>query len=753
MGLQEGFIRMKVSYKKNSIIQFLISYILILAIPLLVLSYGFQKAFEIVEKDIEDSHISVLQNSVNIVENQLEEIQALALQMSQNAKIQDFAKFEKGEKGYIVPALNVIDEYYNMMHYQSIEILGDNYLYFRGKDLILYQSTLYRPEIFEKYLNTWGMTKEDWYQQVVRPDRRTPGFQKSYDTIEYVMPFSQSLTGDNTGVLVYRLKPGALKRILDFSQIYNAENYSILIYDSNKELMWSYGDSFQYEGGNGAGFADGYLEQNGTSIIRITSGKMGWNYILAVPEKQALIKLSELKYFVFLLVGITLAVGILISLYLAFRKGKPINEAIKIMSAFGKGPESYSALGEVVTGILKDHQDLVTELEADKESVRKAFFHDLIMAEFVSEQQILKSAVREGLLLPEGGSYLVFAFDIFQNDDFVEADEGTLEEVRIISQFIQKQLSIRFPGRIWFYKWNYRDTIAILAADRPVAEEELQVEEIRGKILSEYQVETNWGISSECRNLLYLWKAAEESRLALKHTNNKNCIVKYGIELENKDKPYFPEIVSDKLLFCIKTGNLAESDEILRFLEQENFVKRRWSHAVLIKFNQKIADLLTEHLGDNNIVIEQIDWLNDAVIHSEGRFEEYFMRLRKICRQIGAGMAEKKNLQRKNMIDSIIIYMNENYMDSGMGLAKIGAVFRISEGYLSSVFKEQAGINFADYLEKIRIDKACELLEDEKITVNEIAQRVGYNSVQSFRRAFKRVKNISPKEARKKEPF
>ena len=87
-------------------------------------------------------------------------------------------------------------------------------------------------------------------------------------------------------------------------------------------------------------------------------------------------------------------------------------------------------------------------------------------------------------------------------------------------------------------------------------------------------------------------------------------------------------------------------------------------------------------------------------------------------------------------------------MDSGMGLAQIGTVFRVSEGYLSSIFKEQAGVNFTDYLEGIRIEKACILLKDGRNTVNEIAERVGYNSVQSFRRAFKRVKGMSPREAR-----
>lgn len=738
---------MKVSYKKNFIIQFLISYILILAIPLLLLSYGFQKAFEIVEKDIENSHISVLQNSVNIIEGQLEEIQGLALQMSQNTKIQEYAKYQKDEKSYIIPALRVIDEYYNMMHYQSIDLLGDHYLYFPGKDLVLYQSTLYRPEIFEKYLSGWGISIDEWRKDVVARNRRIPGFQKSNDTIEYVMPFSQSLTGDNQGVLVYRIKANELKNLLDFSQIYNADNYSILICDADHELIWSYGDAVSYEELDKTEIDDGYLKHNETSIIRITSEKSGWNYILAVPEKQALIKLSELKNFEFILVGITLAVGILISLYLAFRKGKPINETIKVMSAFGKVPENYSSLGEVVTGILKDHQDLMEEIEQDKESVKKAFFHDLIKAEFSSEQQVLISAKREGLLTEET-NYLIISFEIFQNDDFSEADEQTLDEVRIITHLIQKQLISRYGEKIWFYKWNYRDTIAILATRRTTEEEQEEIEQIREEILQEYHVETNWGISSVCDNLFYLWKAAEESRTALSHTDGETCIIVYCIELENKDELYFPEIISDRLVACMKTGNLVETDEILSFLEQENFVKRRWNRSVLIKFNRKVMDLLSGPLKEHKAANDLILWLNEAVICSDGDTGEYFGRLRKMCRQIGANMAEKKNLQRKNLIDNIILYLHENYMDSGMGLARIGAVFRISEGYLSSVFKEQTGINFADYLEKIRIDQACELLKNDKMTVNEIAEKVGYNSVQSFRRAFKRVKNISPKEAR-----
>ena len=101
-------------------------------------------------------------------------------------------------------------------------------------------------------------------------------------------------------------------------------------------------------------------------------------------------------------------------------------------------------------------------------------------------------------------------------------------------------------------------------------------------------------------------------------------------------------------------------------------------------------------------------------------------------------------------MEEIKDYIRAHYCESDMGLARVGSEFRVSESYLSTLFKEQSGGNFGDFLETLRIEKACELLQDKTITVNEVAEEVGYNSVQSFRRAFKRVKGVSPKEQREK---
>lgn len=109
---------------------------------------------------------------------------------------------------------------------------------------------------------------------------------------------------------------------------------------------------------------------------------------------------------------------------------------------------------------------------------------------------------------------------------------------------------------------------------------------------------------------------------------------------------------------------------------------------------------------------------------------------------------EKIHLQRSKLVKNIRNFIDENYMDSNLGLAKISSVFGISEGYISTIFKEQDGINFADYVEQLRIEKACQLLTENQYKIADISDMVGYNSVQSFRRAFKRVLGTNPTEYR-----
>lgn len=73
----------------------------------------------------------------------------------------------------------------------------------------------------------------------------------------------------------------------------------------------------------------------------------------------------------------------------------------------------------------------------------------------------------------------------------------------------------------------------------------------------------------------------------------------------------------------------------------------------------------------------------------------------------------------------------------------------LSPNYLRSIFKEKMGITIHDYLTKIRLDKAREFLADDSLKVQDIAQKVGYESTSYFISLFLKSQGVTPNEYRK----
>lgn len=130
--------------------------------------------------------------------------------------------------------------------------------------------------------------------------------------------------------------------------------------------------------------------------------------------------------------------------------------------------------------------------------------------------------------------------------------------------------------------------------------------------------------------------------------------------------------------------------------------------------------------------------------------DEMFVCIVHIFNQVCDLAEENRKNKSANTIDSILDYIHANYSDPQISLMSIAEEFGFAPAYLSQLFKEKTGENFSTYLERFRIEKACELLkEDTKI--NQVAKEVGYNSVYVFRKAFKRNKGMVPSEYKNTE--
>lgn len=93
-------------------------------------------------------------------------------------------------------------------------------------------------------------------------------------------------------------------------------------------------------------------------------------------------------------------------------------------------------------------------------------------------------------------------------------------------------------------------------------------------------------------------------------------------------------------------------------------------------------------------------------------------------------------------------YVLENY-NQDINLSNVAKVVNMSENYFSSVFKKETGEAFIDFLNRIRIQKAKELVLNHNYKVYEICDMVGYNSVSYFSKMFKKLTGSNVIELKK----
>mgnify|MGYP000619204843 CR=1 FL=1 len=94
-------------------------------------------------------------------------------------------------------------------------------------------------------------------------------------------------------------------------------------------------------------------------------------------------------------------------------------------------------------------------------------------------------------------------------------------------------------------------------------------------------------------------------------------------------------------------------------------------------------------------------------------------------------------------------YIEANFTDPDMSLDRLKEQFDLNPKYLSQLFKDKFGEGFMDFLIRLRIERAKELLQTTSDPIQTISSRVGYLNVISFTRIFKKITLMSPGDFRK----
>jgi transcriptional regulator GlxA family with amidase domain len=105
--------------------------------------------------------------------------------------------------------------------------------------------------------------------------------------------------------------------------------------------------------------------------------------------------------------------------------------------------------------------------------------------------------------------------------------------------------------------------------------------------------------------------------------------------------------------------------------------------------------------------------------------------------------------QSEQLFKSILTYINDN-MSENLSVNQIAEAKNIDRTYLYKLFQTHKGIGPSEYIQDLKLQKACSLLRKSSLTITEIAYETGFSSSSYFSKFFHSKLNISPSTYRKK---
>lgn len=276
---------------------------------------------------------------------------------------------------------------------------------------------------------------------------------------------------------------------------------------------------------------------------------------------------------------------------------------------------------------------------------------------------------------------------------------------------------------------------------------------LQGKALRiQAEMEEYWGrsvsmgIGRVAASIRYLSKAYKEAEYALSYRffmGNKSVIYIGDIEKEEHKDLFLIEQKEAELLACVKAGDITgterQTEVYFKLLGECAVCGQTFIYEEITEFVSLLLKELREKVleGEENFLVELEDLLEEL------RRKNTYGTLVELQKQVGdvlQNIAEKINhnrlLRNEGIIEKAQKYVQQN-LSGDVSLITVAEMVYVSPNYLSCLFKE-SGENFKDYVIRVKMQKAKEMMESEKYTLSQIALALGYKDGRYLSQVYKK---------------
>jgi len=747
-----SFIKKVFNIKSKTIHVWLLSYFVIFLIPIItsvLILYKYQTALT---KQAEEINQNIVNNVKKNVQSTIEEVRNF---YSYVVNYQDLNQ---------ILSINTRDNYFNnrttMMFLQNFSYYSkqNNYrtiLYIQHTDSIFSQSGIFDSQLYyDIQLQNSYITYEKWID-ILQKDLSV-GFHT----------FQNPHTNEITLIYNIEYKTSEGKRIVVSTWF----DKSLFFKDIDPPKWLSMGDL--YISGQDGNILATYTSNPISSSIRTVSeiSKVYNNKynifhnlfnvdftlmtISIVSLKKAINQhILQLQWFSFTIMLICIVCSILAIIFFIRMNYKPILEFLNMLNIKSTNDE-FGSIRTVVEHILSENISLSNQTERYINKQRELILSKCLSGDYsdtyVNQEITAHNIQFDYPYIAVCALHILNINRLFSDYPNLNEEKRMIELKFILDNIFYELFSI--PGYscdiletgnyiLFLVNSNDKDDI-LLAQIQKIMDFGLYF------IKEHFSIEISYSVSGTSHTVHQIPVARNEALYLLNYKimmDIKYPILFNDFNIKTDKTPCFLTLQTEQMLInSIITGDFEHASQYINNIF-ENLRKSPTSLTHLRCVCIDIASVLYKIPYQSSDALPD-DYFNAVMEHSIGigDMQKFLLtNIKKLCQKY----AQKNISYKENRMDVIIKYIEENYHDMNLNLNFISNKFNIYPGYLSKQFKNYTGESVNDYISKVRINKAKEIIKDSNYafeTLEKISTLVGFSSVRTFNRTFQKLEGVSP---------
>ena len=733
-----------------------ISYLSVLLFPIFIFTYSYIENYQILKNEINNSNIILLEQIKDSIDSYISDFNKICLNLQVNKSVQ-LISYDEG-------TLDLRDHYtlYELKQalasYKVANIaISDILIYFKKTNVVVNTRTTYNTGLLP-FIDNEPLYNEEWdniYESLEGyADYKLLG-RPSYSTSLLVSPLNMYDKNNILSIAAITFNDNYIINQIQNNLhnkanicIINDENQIVLTTDNNLT------DTLDFSTVNEVLTPTLTTNQNNEKYIitLVNSDVSNWKYAYILPNDVYYYKLYHVIKMMLLSFLVCSVLGIFLVFIYAKLNYHPVE---RILSYIKDSDEKVEANNEYDT--------IISVLQKKQSETR--YMQNILRNDFITK--IINGSVKLSLVRPDTLAKLNLQFT---TDRFIVViirifDPGIFKETDYIDSLELSSSPLKFSicnvfselvsGDFNSYSCEINDDIVFILNcknNNSGHKKESIIKDLLNQTITLFKEKFNAILWAGFSNVIYgLDKVSHGYTQAgtaceyLEIFENKN-VCYYG-DIENSEVSNdLVSIENDYLVNVVISGRKDELIKCLDTIFEKLFSENRSLFEVkyLIYYFYRttilIKNKLVQKYGSN--YPHCIDNIQNIFFNPSLKrvYELIYSVYSSVCDFVNKNEYKEKT----NICKKICNYIESNYIDSNLNLNIIADYFGYTPAYLSKMFREDIGISINDYIIKVRINKAKELITKTNSKISDVAEMVGFINSNSFIRIFKKTEGVTP---------